>query len=72
MLCRFLLALPQQFRPQVVGWDSADQCTKNFKPTETLFENVVMDETDNSPSVLLLICVSEKEDIQIPLEAETE
>jgi hypothetical protein len=38
----------------------------------TLFNNAVVHEIGNSPSFLLFIGVGEKDDFQIPSEAETE
>src|SRR6266403_701058 len=55
----------------MVRWDSADQCTENFEPRGHILKRCNVNGTSNSPSLFLLICVSEKEDFQVPFEAET-
>ena len=72
MLCQFLLALPQQFRPQMVRRDSTNQGMENFEPTGHCLKCRRANGKGISPSLLLFIRVSEKENFQVSFEAETE
>jgi hypothetical protein len=74
LLLELFLPLPDEFCPQWVGWNVADECTKDFQPVHcSLAKNTHIISTGyDRPFSFLLVGISEEHDFFIIWEYQTE